>query len=392
VPLTFRRLVGWLLPGLLVTVWVASGLAACDHEQPPTEVVVVVASATRNEPAPVFAPADVADLRQDAVSAGGAVAYVVDTNTGQPTTVSLTPRRPDGQVDYGPDRDSVLAANLAQVERLVAEQAADGPFDLLSMLAKAVKVSATPGTLIVVSSGLSTAGGFDLRQVGWSADPAAVAAQLGREGLLPPLAGWHVVFSGLGDTAGDQPALPLPQQAELDAYVMAICHAAGAASCATDDVTRPDPPALSTYPAPVVPVPVVTSVQGPHRWTGVSIPADIFFRLNSSQLLPGADSVLAPLAARAVAHHLEVSIQGFASPETGTPAYNQALSQARADAIGARLITLGVSPAQIVKVVGEGTAGKTAAACYRGGHLDEAFCATLRRVVILLSPVPGSAA
>ena len=32
---------------------------------------------------------------------------------------------------------------------------------------------------------------------------------------------------------------------------MAICHGAGAASCGTNDVTRPDPPALSTYPDPV---------------------------------------------------------------------------------------------------------------------------------------------
>ena len=107
----------------------------------------------------------------------------------------------------------------------------------------------------MVTSGLSTAGGFDLRQVGWNANPVAVASQLKHEGLLPSLAGWHVIFSGLGDTAGDQPALPLPQQAELVAYIMAICHAAGAASCGTDDVTRPDPPALSTNPTPVVPVP-----------------------------------------------------------------------------------------------------------------------------------------
>jgi hypothetical protein len=56
------------------------------------------------------------------------------------------------------------------------------------------------------------------------------------------------------------------------------------------------------------------------------------------------------------------------------------------------LIALGVSPDQIVQVAGEGTAGKTAAACYSGGHLDEAACAKLRRVLILLSPVPGSAA
>jgi flagellar motor protein MotB len=377
--------------GVLVIVFVASGLAACSKEQP-AKVIVLVASATRNEPAAVLASPDLATLRQAALAEGGAIAEIVDTNTGQPTTVTLTPRRPDGEVEHGPNRDTLLAANLKQVQHLLGREAADQPFDVLSLLARAVKVSSVPGTLMMVTSGLSTVGGFDLRHVGWYESPTAAASQLAREGLLPPLTGWHVIFSGLGDTAGNQPALPLPQQAELVAYMMAICHAAGAASCGTDDVTRPNPPALSTYPAPVVPVPAVTSVQGPHHWPGTSIPADMFFRLNSSRLLPGTDSILGPLAARAAAYHLQVKITGYASPESGSLSYNKALSLARAQSIQARLIALGVSPDQIVQVAGEGTAGKPAAACYRGGQLDEVVCGKLRRVLILLSPVASSTA
>jgi outer membrane protein OmpA-like peptidoglycan-associated protein len=387
---TFRRPTGRMLLGLLTAISVASSLGACGHEQAPEEVIVLVASATSNEPAAVLAPPDLADLRQAALSRAGAIAYVVNPNTGQPTIVTLTPLRPDGQRDYGPDQDRRLAANLTEVQRLLGRLGSDGPFDLLSLLAKAVRVSAVPGTLIVVSSGLSTAGAFDLRQVGWYANPAAVAAQLKQEGFLPQLTGWRLIFSGVSDTAGRQPALPLPQQTELVDYILAICRAAGGESCASDDLTRPDPPSLSAYPDPVVQVPVVTSVQGPRHWTGESIPADMFFRLNSSQLLPGADSILGPLAARAMAYHLQVSITGFASPETGSPAYNKALSLARAHAVRVRLTALGVSPGQIVQVVGVGTAGETAAACYRGGRLDEAVCGKLRRVVILLSPVPDS--
>jgi OOP family OmpA-OmpF porin len=113
----------------------------------------------------------------------------------------------------------------------------------------------------------------------------------------------------------------------------------------------------------------------------------MFFRLNSSRLLPGADAILGPLAARAVAHHLQVKITGYASPETGSESYNKALSLARARSIQARLITLGVSPDQIVQVAGAGTAGQPAAACYRGSYLDETACGKLRRVLILLRPV-----
>lgn len=381
-----RALATVLMAGPLAVV-----LTACGPPPNPAEDVVVAASATSNEPEPVLATQDIAVLQQAAVSSGGGIAYVVNVATGQPSMITLTPLRPDGQVDHGPDRDTRVSASIGQVVQLTSRQAASAPFDLLNLMAQAVKVSPVPGTLIMVTSGLSTAGGFDLRQLGWSAQPATVAEQLKREGLLPRLAGWKVIFSGLGDTAGDQPALPLPQQTELIDYIMAICHAAGAASCATDDVTRPDPASRSTYPDPAVSVPAVKPITGPHGATGKSIPADVFFRLDSATLLPGADAYLGPLAEQAIARNMQVSITGFASPESGSPSYNKKLSLARAQAIRDRMTALGVSPSQFVQVAGEGTAGKTAAACYRDSHLDESLCAALRHVDILLTPDPGNA-
>jgi outer membrane protein OmpA-like peptidoglycan-associated protein len=241
-------------------------------------------------------------------------------------------------------------------------------------------------TLLVVSSGLSTAGAFDLRHVGWAASPAAAAAELKRQRLLPSLAGWKVVFSGLGDTAGRQPVLPLPEQAILTAYWMAICRAAGAASCATDDITRAEPAPRSITPVPVVPVPAVVPVTGPHGATGISVPTEGFFAFASARLLPGADAILGPIAARARAGHLLVSITGYASPDGGTAAYNNALSRRRAQSVQARLLALGVPSGQVTQVTGKGTADTTLQTCYRDGHLDQAACAALRRVVILLTP------
>ena len=126
-----------------------------------------------------------------------------------------------------------------------------------------------------------------------------MARQLKQRGLLPRLAGWRLDFSGLADVAGDQPSLPLPQRTTLVGYWMAICHTAGAAACGDDDTIRPDPPSRSTTPVPVVPVPAVTPVTGPHRSAGVSVPADELFPFNSARLLAGADGILRPLAARA---------------------------------------------------------------------------------------------
>jgi outer membrane protein OmpA-like peptidoglycan-associated protein len=135
---------------------------------------------------------------------------------------------------------------------------------------------------------------------------------------------------------------------------------------------------------PVVAIPQVASVQGPPGWSGPSIPTDTFFAFGSYTLLPGADTVLQPIATKVATGHLDVEIEGFSSPETGTAAYNQWLSAKRAKAVETRLISLGVAPGQILAVRGEGTGGKPASACYRHGRVDESACAALRHVVILL--------
>ena len=291
------------------------------------DVIVIIPSATANEPAPELAADDLSMLETAGATSTEADAYVVDPATGQPTEVPLPPRRADGQVEYGPRRSDLLAQNVGRVERI------------LQLIASAVRATSPPGMLLILSSGLSTAGGFDLRQVGWDASPATVAAQLKARGLLSVLAGWQVVFSGLGDTAGTQPPLPLPQRTTLTSYWMAICHAAGAPSCHADEMTRPDPPSHSKTAVPVVPVPRVQSVRGPHGSTSISIPNDELFGFGGASLLAGADSILGPLAAKARSGHLTATITGYASPDGGSPAYNLALSRARALTVRARLVT-----------------------------------------------------
>ena len=354
------------------------------------KVIVIVASATANEPAPVLAAPDLSMLRSAGSSSTDAVAFVVDPDTGQAREVSLTPRRADGEVDYGPDRNRELTANVNRLQQLLNTLAASEPFDLLTMIAQALRVTPVPGTLLVLSSGLSTAGGLDMNQVGWGADPRTLAVWLNHRGLLPRLAGWHVVFSGLADTAGRQPASPLPQRTILTSYWLALCQVAGAASCAVDVTTRPEPPSPSTTPVPVVMFPHVTSFRGPQGQT-TDVPADAFFPFDSARLLPGTDAVLGPLAAEARGQYLQVTITGYASPDGGTDAYNRALSAARAQAVRTRLIALGVPASLIVKTVGLGTVGQPRSACYRQGRLDEAICAQLRRVVITLYPAPTAA-
>ncbi len=365
-------------------------ITGCQAPSHVAETVVVLPSATANEPEPVLAAADRALLYHAGATSTRGFAYVISPATGQPTRVGLTPLRADGQVEYGPRRDYLLQQNVNRVQQVLRTEAATGPFDLLQLISTAVRATSHPGTLLILSSGLSTAGGLNLRAVGWDANPAAVAGQLKQRGLLPRLTGWRLDFSGLATVAGDQPSLPLPQRTTLTAYWMAICRAAGAAGCTTDDTIRPDPPSRSTTPVPVVPVPVVVSVTGPRHSAGVSVPADELFAFDSARLLPGADSILRPLVSRASGRRQLVSITGYASPDGGSAAYNLALSQSRALSVRNRLEALGLAPGQIAQVTGLGTAGQTARACYRHGQLDETVCATLRRVVILLTPATAA--
>jgi hypothetical protein len=207
-PGSFRNL-------LLLTVVAALSLLLAACGKTPTaapDVIVIVPSATANEPAPELSAANRSLLLSAGSVSTQADAYVVNPTTGQPTEEPLTPRRADGQVEYGSRRDYLLDQDVDRVSQLLRQEAASGPFDLLGMIAAAVRVGSPPGTLLILSSGLSTAGGFDLRLVGWDADPSLVAAQLKHRGLLPDLAGWRVIFSGLADTAGrrlpDRPARP----------------------------------------------------------------------------------------------------------------------------------------------------------------------------------------
>ena len=384
-----HRLAGPLL--VLAAVPVSLLVTACQAPSHVPETVVVLPTATANEPAPVLAAADRALLYHDGATSTRGAAYVVSPATGQPTRIGLTPLRADGQVDYGPRRGYLLEQNVNRVQQLLRTEAATRPFDLLQMISTAVRATSGPGTLLILSSGLSTAGGFNLRAVGWEANPAAVARQLKQRGLLPRLAGWRLDFSGLADVDGGQPSLPLPQRTTLTAYWMAICRAAGAVACTTDSTIRPDPPSRSTTPVPVVPVPEVVSVTGPRHSAGVSVPSDELFAFDSARLLPGADGILRPLASRARSRHELVSITGYASPDGGSSGYNLSLSRSRALSVRNRLEALGLPPGQITQVTGLGTAGLTRRACYRQGQLDEAVCATLRRVVILLTPQRAAA-
>ena len=124
--------------------------------------------------------------------------------------------------------------------------------------------------------------------------------------------------------------------------------------------------------------------------SGGSTATTLLFQFNSSALVSTADSTLQPIVLRARSQHLLISIVGYASPDGGTNAYNKVLSDRRANAVRNRLIALGIPATRIIQVTGVGTVGQRPDVCLVGGQLDEATCAQLRRVVVILSPAAAN--
>ncbi|MBE8521819.1 OmpA family protein [Amycolatopsis sp. H6(2020)] len=355
--------------------------------------VVLVVSATANESRP--AVTDVArKILADAANSGNvssqgsgksSVALVSAADGADSRQVVLTPRRADGSLEHGLQRPSLVERNVQAVaDAVAATAAARSGLDLLGGIDAAVR-GVAPGQLIVVSSGLSTAGAFDLRQVGWDAEPEAVAGELAAKNALPHLENWHVLFTGLGSVAGAQPPLPGPTHDKLLQYWQAICVRARAAGCDFDDKRVAAQPSRATVATPVVPVPGVTSVVGPAGQVSTTVSdSALGFSGDSAVLSPGALDLLRTLAGSITARlagkpGAVVTIRGYAADPPGSTADGrQALADQRARAVADALSQAGVS--RRLDVAGVGTQpGRTAMV---GGRFDEAAAAAMRRVEI----------
>ena len=355
--------------------------------------VVVVVSGTANEPRPAVTDAVRALLREAANSTNvtqqgsgkSSVMLVSAADGGDRRSVVLTPRRVDGSLEHGLQRPALIDRNVANAADAIATTSAHhSGLDLLTGIADAVR-GVPAGTLVVDSSGLGTSGAFDLRQVGWDADPATVAGQLATARQLPKLTGWQVVFTGLGAVAGGQLPLPLPARDRLSAYWQAICTRAGAASCAVDQARVPAEAPLATVATPVVPVPGVTSVVGPQGQVSTTVSdAALGFAGDSAALSDSARDLLRSLAANITARlsgrpGATVTVRGYAAdPPGSTDAGRRELAEQRARAVAGALTEAGVT--QRVDV--SGTGSQPGVTAMTGGRFDEAAATRMRRVEI----------
>ncbi|MGY2001731.1 OmpA family protein [Blastococcus sp. SYSU DS1024] len=340
---------------VVATVALLAGTAACTSGDPePSGGLAIVVGARSNSAGPVLGGA-AADAREAALASQAHLSIVVAD--GAPFHLDGSGAllaRDDNAVVQGQDRDR----NRALIDQMLAEAQAQTPeTDLLAALdlaARALGTGAGRRTLVVVDSGLSTTGALDFAAQPdlLDADAGTLAAQLGDAGALPDLGGIDVVFSGLGDVAAPQQALPRSQRENLVALWTAIAEAAGSADVGIDETPLSGQPA-GNLPAvtPVVPGSgPVCAVE-----TVVLDEGDVAFVADTAAFRDEAAAVatLRPIAERTLAAGLSAALAGTTA-DVGDAAGQVDLSRRRAQAVADALAALGV-PADRLTVIGLGS-------------------------------------
>ncbi|GGM89276.1 hypothetical protein GCM10011609_27660 [Lentzea pudingi] len=232
----------------LLTVITAAALTACSQNDPAGssggedavpaggcpaasgEPLTLVVGARMGSQRPSL-PGEVKALVKATATRGGLLQVVrVD---GQPT-VALSA---DVKIDAANEARKEKAVNEAveKVSSVVTNlEPKKAEADVLGALAEAGRVTPSGGTVVLIDSGLSTAGALSyLDNRMFNVVPADVAAYLKSGNLLPQLSGKSVLLVGLGGTAEPQAALDENLRGKVVDLWRAVVTASGA-SCAGD--------------------------------------------------------------------------------------------------------------------------------------------------------------
>jgi outer membrane protein OmpA-like peptidoglycan-associated protein len=280
------------------------------------------------------------------------------------------------------------------------EEGVDGPMmhavapqaDLLSALSYAAGATPVGGNIIVIDSGLQTAGQLEYQAPGMlMSPPSDVVSFLKSKGLIPPLTGRHVLLSGFGYAAAPQAILDQPERQNVAAQWAAIVQAGGA--CVTVDPTpntNQEMPGLPTVAAVPLPAPPVFKSCGT---TVLSDAGSVGFNVGVASFRDPAEArqTLSKLATVLNQGTEPIILIGSTSSEGGD-SVNNPLSLNRAKAVEAVLVSLGV-PADRISVVGDGAHyPKRVADTGPGGQLLLPQAEQDREVIVQLPQCQGAAA
>ena len=230
---------------------------AAPHQQPlampcpgtGTAPLTLVVGAHANSPQPALPP-QIRTLVQDTALAGQDIQ--IELLDGAPTSVQVRHFSSNSQNSRIKQRD--LDQFVAGTEAEVAGLRPNAPeADFLTGLSVAGQHTPAGGTIVVLDSGVATAGPISFQnQAMFGVDPGEVSKYLSSQQLMPDLKGKAVVFVDLGQTAGAQPGFPQNVQSHISDLWTTIAKDAGASCHASILVTHPQASVPTTVPVAVV--------------------------------------------------------------------------------------------------------------------------------------------
>ena len=225
--------------------------------------------------------------------------------------------------------------------------------DVLDALILAAAQTPAGGNIIVIDSGLQTAGTLLYQDQGTLMSPASDVVQFLRQNsqgsLIPDLQRRHVLLSGFGYTATPQASLDQPEQQNVVDQWKAIVTAGGASVCVDPSAnTRGELTGLPTVATVPLPAPVVFN---PCGTTVLSDQGSVGFNDNESTFRSPslAQPTLLQLAQKLKNGTEPITLIGSTSSE-GSEARNYTLSRERAQAVAKVLEKDGVNASRITIV------------------------------------------
>jgi len=222
-------------------------------------------------------------------------------------------------------------------------------------------------TMVVVDSMLSTTSLMNFAESNLiEQDASAIVAELESFHAIPDLSGIDVVLIGIGQTAGEQSALPSGAQYNLEQIWLAILEAANAKSVNVSSAPLGDALAKSTLEVSTVSFiadqfsfPASAPEEVPSQETVPPVPEvvrlddeSVAFISNKSEFIDAsaAREILVPIADVLIKHPGAQIVLAGSTASTGVAENCRKLSLARADAVKSVLVELGVPEDMIITI------------------------------------------
>lgn len=364
----------------ILAITAATALSGCQSLYRPPALTIAL-TATSADPAAELEPLIPVVVEHAAAALLPGDGKVTVVTPEEAEVVDLTPMRGQDVESVQTKAEKLITSNIHALESVLRKAAATTEgLDTVGTLDRALEQTPVGGRVFFFSSGYSTVAPLELNKAGdWIGNPDGFVNGVNRADL-PNADGKHITFAGLGypNPASDQEQAGPAARTALTTIMLGLCARMGAASCDTLSGPIGQDPAVATNNVPRV----ILNQIATHCVGQTSIDTSIAFAPNSAELLPAADSILAPIAG-ALTNCPDGSIinaTGHSALVPGTMA-DAELEKDRATAVLNRLVVLG-APA---KAIGVANAGGQLVDNLPSGSFNETLAAKNRAVILSIA-------